>query len=93
MPPDGAPVGSYQIGLDRSTDGNLSLTTATMASLDGIVWAVPGLALAVPGLLLLLAVFAQIAAGAAWLPIVRRKLGSTPLLRGERQPSGGVRPR
>jgi hypothetical protein len=48
-----------------------------LASLDGIVWAVPGLALAVPGLLLVLAVLAQVAAGAVWPPVVRRKLGSS----------------
>jgi hypothetical protein len=47
-----------------------------MASLDGFVWAVPSLVLTVPGLLLVLAVLAQIAAGGAWLPVVRRKIGS-----------------
>ena len=30
----------------------------------------------VPGLLVVMAVSAQIAAGAAWLPVVRRKIGS-----------------
>jgi hypothetical protein len=53
-----------------------------MAGLDGIVWAVPSLVLTVPGLLLVLAVLAQIVAGAAWLPVVRRKVGS--FLRGPR---------
>jgi hypothetical protein len=53
-----------------------------MASLDGIVWAVPSLVLTVPGLLLVVAVLAQIVAGAAWLPVVRRKVGS--FLRGPR---------
>jgi hypothetical protein len=36
---------------------------------------VPSLVLTVPGLLLVLAILAQIAAGAAWVPVVRRKLG------------------
>ena len=56
--------------------GDLTLTAAALANLDGIVWAVPSLALTVPGILLVLAVLAQIAAGTAWLPIVRRKDGS-----------------
>jgi hypothetical protein len=76
-PPAGpSSEGLYSVGLNTSDGGELSLTTATLASLDGIVWAVPGLALVVPGLLLVIVVLAQVVAGAAWLPIVRRKLGS-----------------
>ena len=71
-----AAAGRYVVGLDPTGDGDLTLTTAALGSLDGIVWAVPGLALTVPGLLLVLAVLAQMAAGAAWLPVVRRKVGS-----------------
>ena len=67
------------------------MTTAALASLDGIVWAVPGLALTVPGLLLVLAVLMQVTAGAAWVPVMRRKLG---VLRGpgnrRRQPTRPV---
>jgi hypothetical protein len=45
--------------------------------LDGLlVWAVPSLVLTAPGLLLLLAILAQIGGAAAWLPVVRRKLGA-----------------
>jgi hypothetical protein len=49
---------------------------SNLGGLDGIEWAVPTLVLTVPGLLVVLAVMTQIAAGAAWLPIVRRKIGS-----------------
>jgi hypothetical protein len=69
-------AGGYVVGLDPASQGDLTLTTSAMASLDGIVWAVPSLVLTVPGLLLVLAVLAQAAAGAAWLPVVRRKVGS-----------------
>jgi len=44
---------------------------------QGFAWAVPGLVLSVPGLLIVLAVIAVQAIGAgAWLPIVRRRIGS-----------------
>ena len=43
---------------------------------DGLDWAIPALAMTVPGLLLILAVLAQLTAGALWLPVVRRRLGS-----------------
>lgn len=69
-------AGRYVVGVDPTDHGDLTLTMAGMASLDGIVWAVPSLALTVPGVLLVLAVLAQIAAGAAWVPVVRRKVGS-----------------
>jgi Bacterial Ig domain len=46
-----------------------------LGGFDGLDWAVPALALTVPGLLLMLAVLAQLAASALWLPVVRRWLG------------------
>jgi hypothetical protein len=53
------------------------VATASLMRLDGLlVWAVPSFALAVPGLLLLLAILAQVAGAAAWLPVARRKLGA-----------------
>ena len=67
----------YVVGASVADDGPLGLANAALGKLNGIVWAVPSLALAVPGVLLLLAILAQVAAGAAWVPIVRRKLGST----------------
>ncbi|MFL5708436.1 MAG: hypothetical protein ACJ77Y_05525, partial [Chloroflexota bacterium] len=53
-----------------------ALMASNLAPFDGIEWAVPTLVLTVPGLLVVLAVMTQIATGAAWLPIVRRKIGS-----------------
>ena len=38
-------------------------------------WVVPGLLLTVPGLIVIVAVLFQILGGAAWLPVVRRRLG------------------
>ena len=53
------------------------LVSSTLMRLDGaLVWAVPSLVLTVPGLLLLVAICAQLAGAAAWLPVVRRKLGA-----------------
>ena len=44
---------------------------------DGFEWAVPGLVLSVPGLLIvLLAIGFQLLGAAAWLPIVRRRIGA-----------------
>jgi hypothetical protein len=44
---------------------------------QGFAWAVPGLVLSVPGLLLILAVIgAQVVGAGAWLPLVRRRIGS-----------------
>jgi len=62
------------------TEGNVGpfdlsdLGFGTFGSLD---WAIPALALSVPGLLLILAVLAQLAASAVWLPVVRRRLAGT----------------
>jgi hypothetical protein len=54
--------------------------------LDGLlVWAVPSLVLTVPGLLLLFTILAQIAGAAAWLPLVRRKLGAFGIQRGSQR--------
>jgi len=47
-----------------------------VGTLGGLDWAVPALAMSVPGLLLILAILAQLSAGAVWLPIVRRRLGA-----------------
>jgi hypothetical protein len=49
---------------------------AELVGFDGIDWAVPALTLTVPGLLLMLAVLAQLTAGAIWLPIARRWMGA-----------------
>jgi hypothetical protein len=46
-----------------------------VGSFGSLDWAIPALAMSVPGLLLILAVIAQLSAGAVWLPIVRRWLG------------------
>ena len=76
-------------GQAGSDELHLGLTATTLASMDGIVWAVPSLVLGVPGLLLLLAIMAQVVAGVSWLPVVRRKLGAFTIL-----PSGsGLSPR
>jgi hypothetical protein len=64
-----------------------SLVATSLTRLDGMVWVVPSLVLTVPGLLLLLAIAAQVAAGAAWVPVVRRKLG--PARSGLRVPTFG----
>jgi hypothetical protein len=59
---------------------------AEFAGFDSIDWAVPALTLTVPGLLVMLAVLAQLSAGAIWLPVVRRWLGAFGLGRRRRRP-------
>ena len=69
-------------GTSAATGIDPVMTISTLTRLDGMIWAVPSLALTVPGLLLVLAVLAQIAAGASWVPVVRRKLGGARVLAG-----------
>jgi hypothetical protein len=60
-----------------STSGlDAALVTSRLQLGSLLTWAVPSLVFTVPGLLLLLAILAQIAGAAAWLPVVRRKLGA-----------------
>jgi hypothetical protein len=71
----------FDDGDDGTSDGGapaISLAAAfTNPFGQGFAWAVPGLVLSVPGLLIVLAVIAVQAIGAgAWLPIVRRRIGS-----------------
>jgi hypothetical protein len=62
------------------------LVSSPLMRLDGLlVWAVPSLVLTVPGLLLLFTILAQIAGAAAWLPLVRRKLGAFGIQRGSQR--------
>jgi hypothetical protein len=58
---------------------------------DGFEWAVPGLVLSVPGLLIvLLAIGVQLLGAAAWLPIVRRRIGAFGFGRRVRHSSTGA---
>ena len=71
------------MGNDGSAAGAVDLAAAPIAFSGGaFTWAVPGMVLAVPGLLVVLAVGLQVIAGAAWLPVVRRRLGGGPNGRG-----------
>jgi hypothetical protein len=64
-------------GDERSRQIDTQVAASGLMRLDGLlVWAVPSLVFTVPGLLLLLAILAQIAGAAAWLPFARRKLGA-----------------
>ena len=76
-PTDGPdPTSPFTVAPDAGATGiDASLVASSLGNLDGMVWAVPSIVLTVPGLLLVLAILAQVAAGAAWVPVVRRKLG------------------
>lgn len=41
----------------------------------GVEWGVPAFVVGVPGLLILLVILLQSLGGAAWLPLVRRRIG------------------
>ena len=90
-PPTGAGSGGSGSGSGGSTGvpgaGDLIVTGGNVGPFDlsdlgfgtfgSLDWAIPALALSVPGLLLILAVLAQLAASAVWLPVVRRRLAGT----------------
>jgi hypothetical protein len=65
---------------DPSAGGNppITLTSGFETPVGGgFEWAVPGLVLTVPGLLIVLvAIGVQLAGAAAWLPLVRRRIGA-----------------
>ena len=70
-------------GSDGGSSGSGGTPAITLGSAflgpfeGGFAWAVPGLVLSVPGLLLVLAVIgAQALSAFAWLPVVRRRIGS-----------------
>ena len=70
-------------GDSARSDGSADRPTVTLTSGfatpfgDGFAWAVPGLVLSVPGLLLvLIVILAQALGAAAWLPVVRRRIGA-----------------
>ncbi len=74
-------------GASSGTTDFSSLSTV-LAGFGGLLqWAVPSLVLSLPGLLLVLAILAQVAGGAAWVPIVRRALGGSGVNR-RRRPVG-----
>ncbi len=53
-----------------------SVSFGSLGPLDfSFDWFIPGFFVTLPGLLVILAVLAQVIAGAGWLPIVRRELG------------------
>ncbi|MES2209517.1 MAG: hypothetical protein V4515_04950 [Chloroflexota bacterium] len=56
---------------------DVQLAAAVLGSLGVFRWAVPAAVVSVPGLLIvLLTILAQAGGGLAWLPVVRRKIGS-----------------
>jgi hypothetical protein len=55
---------------------DVRLASELLAGLGLTVWFIPAMAFTVPGLLLVLAILAQAGGAAAWLPVVRRLIGS-----------------
>ena len=89
-PPDPQPGASPALGADLVLPGggpddgspgagtpDINLTSGFETPFgDGFEWAVPGLVLSVPGVLIVLvAIGAQAFGAAAWLPVVRRRIG------------------
>ncbi|HET7168092.1 MAG TPA: Ig-like domain-containing protein [Candidatus Limnocylindrales bacterium] len=70
--PDPADGLSVEVAAAGGRDVDVDIGSLTF---DGFEWAVPALVLTVPGLLLMIIV-AQSMIGLAWLPVVRRWLGS-----------------
>ena len=69
---DGFAIGSIARGGLNSPD----VTFGSLGPLSfSFEWLIPSLVISGPGLLVLIAIGAQILAGAAWLPLVRREVG------------------
>lgn len=64
-----------QAGAGRDL-ADVLLGASLALALDGFGWQIPGLLISVPGLLVVVAIVLQIGGGLAWLPAVRRKLGT-----------------
>lgn len=91
--PSASPGDAFLIGsMDR---GGSSLPDVTFGSLGPLsfafVWLIPSLVISVPGFLILILLSAQLVAGAAWLPFVRRDVGDFGLGSRPRR-SGGAQP-
>lgn len=75
----------FVVGRDGLGQG-VSIGAIEISGVGSLIdWAVPALVLSVPGLLVLLAILAQTAVGALWLPVARRWLGAFGLRRKRRQ--------
>ena len=84
------PGGDQDPGRGQLPVGGMDGAVSTaLNSLPGglMVWAFPAFVMSVPGLLLVLAIGAQAFGALAWLPIVRKRLGSD-VRRGVRRPAG-----
>lgn len=75
--PSSEPQDAFAIGsIGRGGPNSPDVTFGSLGSLSfSFEWLIPSLVVSVPGLLLLLAIGAQLLAGAAWLPLVRREVG------------------
>jgi hypothetical protein len=72
-PRDGFAVGSITRGGPNSPD----VTFGSLGPLSfSFEWLIPSLIVSGPGLLILIVIGAQLLAGAAWLPLVRRDVGN-----------------
>jgi hypothetical protein len=75
--PTPAPSDGFTVPVDLAEGRDHPLVVdAGGLVLGGFEWQVPGLLLTVPGLLLIVVVVAQVLGGLAWLPLIRRRLGS-----------------
>jgi hypothetical protein len=71
------PISPGGVAGDGADTGGVGLSSTSLAFSGGVfAWAVPGAVLAVPGMVVVLAVGLQVLAGAVWLPIARRRLGT-----------------
>ena len=89
--PTPSPRDAFAIGsISRDGSNSPTVTFGSIGSLSfSFEWLIPSLVVSVPGLLLLLVIGAQLLAGAAWLPLVRRDVGDFGLASRRRR---GARP-
>jgi hypothetical protein len=75
--PSPSPRDQFAIGsISNGGSGSPDVSFGSLGPLSfSFEWLIPSLVVSGPGLLVLLVIGAQLLAGAAWLPVVRRELG------------------
>jgi hypothetical protein len=86
--PSPSPGDSFAIGsITRGGPNSPDVTFGSLGPLSfSFEWLIPSLVVSGPGLLILIVIGAQLLAGAAWLPLVRRDLGDFGLGSRRRRP-------
>jgi VCBS repeat-containing protein len=85
-------TGPLSLAPAGAAGGGVDVGFGTLASLLSFGWVIPGLTFfGVPGLLLVIAVLVQVSGAMAWLPAIRRNLGTFGFRRRNRRAAADIR--